>query len=354
MKLYLVTLALIAITAVVQSGPSDRWSQLHKLWQQYKAKYQWAYPSLEEERFRFELFSKRLQQVEEHNARNLGWTEGINHLSVLTKEELSGLVSDLPTPDYGLRTPYELDILDRSDVGELPANFSWLDVPGVVGPVKSQGHCGSCWAFATVALIESRQLFAGYNFTSLSEQQLVDCVENGNKTGCSGNHVYKAVGYVIQSGGLESEQNYPYVSGKGETQMCRFNKYLVEPYTQEIKGFSYLDCANEEELKRVLVRYGPVGVSIRGDFRGFYGYKSGILTGEDDNPDADDGHAILLVGYGTTEDGRDFWILKNSWSNRWGMGGFFWMARNRNLMKILSRPAVVFLEAEQDGNARHN
>jgi hypothetical protein len=39
-------------------------------------------------------------------------------------------------------------------------------------------------------------------------------------------------------------------------------------------------------------------------------------------------HALVAVGYGTTAEGREFWILKNSWGERWGDGGYMYVPRN--------------------------
>lgn len=44
----------------------------------------------------------------------------------------------------------------------------------MVSPVKDQGFCGSCYAFAAVADIESSYLFRGKK-VDLSEQQIIDC-----------------------------------------------------------------------------------------------------------------------------------------------------------------------------------
>ena len=58
----------------------------------------------------------------------------------------------------------------------LPHSVDWRK-KGAVTDVKKQGHCGSCWAFATAGAVEAANVIqAKRKLTSLSAQQLMDCV----------------------------------------------------------------------------------------------------------------------------------------------------------------------------------
>jgi len=81
----------------------------------------------------------------------------------------------------------------------LPTAVDWRET-NVVSPVKDQGHCGSCWAFASTATIESHAAINSGQMKTLSTQQLVDCVANpyncGGQGGCSGAIAELAFSYV--------------------------------------------------------------------------------------------------------------------------------------------------------------
>ena len=92
--------------------------------------------------------------------------------------------------------------------------------------------------------------------------------------------------------------------------------------------------ASEEALKIAVATQGPISVGIHAadsfqDF-GFRFHNSSVYYGTDCKSDFKSGnHGVAVVGYGT-EDGKDYWLVKNSWGSDWGEEGYIKMARNKN------------------------
>jgi C1A family cysteine protease len=97
------------------------------------------------------------------------------------------------------------------------------------------------------------------------------------------------------------------------------------------KGFISIP-ADEVKIKEAVARFGPVAVAMHTS-KLFYSYKSGIYN--EANCPINVTHAVLIVGYGT-ENGVDYWIVKNSWGPGWGESGYFRIARGTNKCGIAS------------------
>jgi len=64
----------------------------------------------------------------------------------------------------------------------------------------------------------------------------------------------------------------------------------------------------------------PVSVALAASSDEFGLYKSGVITGSDCGTDIT--HAVLAIGYGTDENGTEYFLVKNSWAATWGDAGY--------------------------------
>lgn len=59
--------------------------------------------------------------------------------------------------------------------------------------------------------------------TSLSEQELIDCDTKFN-SGCNGGLMDYAFAYIVSSGGIHKEEDYPYLMAEGTCEMKRVSR----------------------------------------------------------------------------------------------------------------------------------
>jgi len=310
-------LLVLAVLAMVGAALAS--DELNAHWAQFKRVHNKLYTS-QEESDRRAIFEANVAKVVKHN---IEADMGIHKFRLAVNAFADETNQEFRNRRNGFRAAVRQSngpVADFHDYWkDLPASVDWR-TKGIVTPVKDQAQCGSCWAFAAVAATEGQHAMKTGKLVSLSEQQLVDCSRNTGNMGCNGGLPDNAYKYIKANGGIDTEASYPY---EAQDDDCHFKKANVGA---TITGFTDVQQGSESALQKAVATIGPISVGIDASHESFQFYSKGVYV-ENKCSTSELDHGVTIVGYGT-EDGSDYWLVKNSWGPTWGDQGYIKMARN--------------------------
>ena len=305
----------------------------------YELEFNKKYADEQEHLIRREIFESNFEKIKKINADpSKTWKAGVNFLTDRMNKEIDSLKGLNRSLRFKTHRPNFSAGPSQDEINDLPDSVDWR-TKGVVSNVRNQGGCGSCWAFATIATLESHVAIQTGKLLAMSEQQLVDCVQNpqhcGGTGGCEGATEELGFDYVHKAGGIIARDNYKYTAVDGT---CKDTK---NPKIASIEGFTQLKTNDYDALMVALANQGPVSISVAASAWSFY--SSGIFS---QNCGTDINHAVVAVGYGV-EKGKKFWIVRNSWGTGWGENGYIRIMRENSAKDV--KCAVDYNPADGSG-----
>jgi len=315
------------------------------------------YATEEEMRKRLKTWMSNHARIESHNNQSPkpSYTLGHNEYSDMTEDEFaqhfrlgkySGMAEAAKqnaqkSASFNAEVKTSLQLNENHLPLELPDSVNWIALGGVT-PVKNQGACGSCWAFSTTGALEGARYVKTGELVGLSEQNLLDC--DHQDMGCSGGLMDNAFKFDEKSGGLCSEEDYPYEAKQGR--QCNPMNCTDVPGSI-VRTFYDVPPGKPENLLAALAMQ-PISVAIQADQYVFQFYKGGVLTNDSCGKAGQLDHGVLAVGYGSDlETNEPYFIVKNSWGETWGENGYIRMSRNSEndygmcaILKMASYPEV--------------
>ena len=334
---HLLTLALC--TTAKSDEKENLKEQARSFFQLWMERHNKEYQDKEEVELRLETFVTNAQTVAFHNdAYAKGWslyaqTIMNSPFSDMTEEEFSAtyLMESQNCSATHVPTSATTKLAEYFDLPtELPPFVDWR-TKGILTPVKNQKHCGSCWTFSTSGTLEAHTCLHSADdlrldcttWDGLAEQQLLDCAWNYDNNGCNGGLPSHAFEYLKEADGMHDEDSYPYrAEDSPACQEASIDSVVIAP----VAAVYNVTTRMEDDLVSAVAHIGPVAVAyqVAADFR-FYSHgvydsfnaTSNTTVCKDDNMSVN--HAVVAVGFGTTDDGVPYYIIRNSWSKTWGM-----------------------------------
>lgn len=313
----------------------------------------------------FNIFKKNYEKIEELNSEltsnensfELGFNSDFDN--ILYDDPNNNLMENIIPKNYTATNNFEKysknPFLYIKNFLSIRKEFNWNHTQ-YISPVKNQGRCGSCWAFATTNALEAFMRSKNYSIDRLSEQELVDC--SWQNHGCNGGFMHKAFDFIIENKGLVSDSDYPYNARTNKCGVCKcpdnhikdkdiYEQNFIDNSCCDKDSCDCDDCSNKLNFNETLhlnkvngsylkeyefnvpksiidrilsLQISPITIAVDASSIYFRYYKKGVIDIKI-NETQQLNHAVLLVGYGFDDNGL-YWIIQNSWGSDWGDNGF--------------------------------
>ncbi len=227
----------------------------------------------------------------------------------------------------------------------LPASYDLRQVSGKLPPVRDQGQCGSCWAFATYSSAES--CLRPTDTSDLSENHLKN-THGFDWSCCAGGNDHLSTAYLTRWGGPVFESDDPYSASS-----CASPAGLsARRHAQEVICLPERSSATDNDaVKNAVMQHGAVFMAYYHSSAYYNSTHKSYYYPGGWNPN----HAVAIVGwdddypagnFNTTAPGNGAFIVRNSWGTGWGDSGYFYMSYYDTQCGWF----VVFAKAESAAN----
>ena len=280
----------------------------------FKLKYKKSYGSKTELEYRFNVFKESLKRINRVNSDSTRThTAAVNKFSDLTFSEFK---SKFLTK---MSQPKKQEFIE-TNLEKAPLKKDWRKTKGAVGKVKNQEDCGSCWAFSTIASLETAVWQKTKKSVNLSEQELVDCAGGKyNNAGCDGGMMDDAYRYIIDNK-VATEKNYPY---RAVDHKCN-KKNKKKGGRVAVSKFKYVKAGVTSLINAAAKQVVSVSIEVRDDMMD---YSSGIYSNSDSSCGDELNHGVAVVGY-NNQVKQKYLIVRNSWGADWGLNGYIKFAKS--------------------------
>ncbi|KAK3026774.1 hypothetical protein RJ639_040252, partial [Escallonia herrerae] len=152
------------------------------------------------------------------------YTLHVNEFADMTKEEFKASRTGYKRSSNPKSS--KLASFKYENVTVVLMTMNWR-LKGTITPIKDQGQCGSCWAFAAIGAMEGINQLTTGKLILLSEQEIVDYDTTGEDFGCEGGETKTTFEYIMSNHGLTNESTYYYVAIDGTCNVTKERSHVA-------------------------------------------------------------------------------------------------------------------------------